>query len=280
MKCGEVEVRGGPGRPLRAADTLARTSERWTFASRRNDRGRRVPRGSAGQEVAVLKSATFALTAAGVYLVVRRRRRRARAAREHPLDPLAVVPSVDPDDLLGVVRSTHDRLQRMADILSDLPTVDREDRGRATDAMREWVAATVQHEAADELELWPLVRDRLPGGDALAQRASEEQLSLRRSLQRLWHRQAGDVDWDHLLEISTRAAYDLMVFEQVEAWPSLSRELGDRERGQLGRAWTAARDAAPTRPHLEPAPGRRRRLSGVLAALDRAGDRASGRRHP
>ncbi len=209
--------------------------------------------------------------ALGGWLALRHRRHPSRPVpAEHPPDPRAVAPSDDPDDVFTRLRAAHDTLRAMADDLRDAPTGDREQRQAAETAMQRLVTATVRHEAAEELAFWPVVRDRLPEGGELADRADTERLALRRVLHTLVRRRPGDVDWDLLLADLARQAYAHIIFEQVQVWPPLSRVLDRRQRAALGRALTAAEREAPTRPHLGSAArrGRLRRLRKLMAAVD------------
>ncbi|MHB8504466.1 MAG: hemerythrin domain-containing protein, partial [Acidimicrobiales bacterium] len=206
---------------------------------------------------------------AGGLLVGRLRRRRLHPpAATHELDPRAIEPSANPDDAFVVLRRAHDELRAMADDVKDRPAGSRQQAHEATEAMHGWVAACVKHETAEEAELWPVVRQRLEGGDGLAQRAGEAELELRRLLQTLSRRFAGDVDWDELIDTIGRLAYDHMVFEQVQVFAPLSRVLSDRERSELGRRLRAAAEQAPARPHL--ATSGSRRLSRLVSVVDRA----------
>jgi hemerythrin superfamily protein len=141
------------------------------------------------------------------------------------------------------------------------------------------VIAATRHEAAEELQLWPLVRERLPGGVEMADAAGEQELEQRKLLQRLDSRRPGDVDFDELVSEFAHRAASHIAYEETMVWPALRQTLGRRERQELGHQIVKAKRTAPTRPHqsVPASPGRHRLLGRSLAALDRNLDRITAR---
>ncbi len=216
---------------------------------------------------------------AGAVVLVRRRRRaaaeRVRFAAAHPLRPEAIVSSDAPDDVFVVLGGEHDELREVVSGLGGPAEADGETREK----LRRIVTLSTRHEATEELELWPVVRRTLDGGDVLAARAAAEELELRRLLHTVERRRPGTPGFSDLVQELRTAVSEHLVFEEVHVWPPLSRALAAKERAAVGRRVVRARRTAPIRPHVSTLaePGTHPRLARAILGYDRLADRMGQR---
>jgi hemerythrin superfamily protein len=136
-----------------------------------------------------------------------------------------------------------------------------------------------KHEAAEEMHFWPTVRERLPDGSQLADRAVSQEQEGKEVLARLDKADADHPDFEALLSEFIGAGRDHIAFEESQVWPALRARLSEPEASELGGMIEQARKAGPTRPHphTPAAPGVLKSAGPVAAAADRARDAMTGR---
>jgi hypothetical protein len=136
-----------------------------------------------------------------------------------------------------------------------------------------------KHEAVEEMYFWPAVRERLPDGDQLADKATGQEQEAKEVLAKLDKLDAGNPDFDELLITFTEAAGEHIAFEETQVWPSLRSVLTEAEAVELGDKIAEAKKTAPTRPHphTPPNPGVLKAAGPAAAAMDRTRDAATGR---
>jgi Hemerythrin HHE cation binding domain len=125
-----------------------------------------------------------------------------------------------------------------------------------------------KHEAAEEMYFWPAVRDRVPGGDRLADKAIGQEQGAKGVLDRLDKLGAGEPEFERLLAEFITAGREHIHFEETQVWPELQTALSVQEAAELGARIERARKTAPARPHPH-APA----SPGVLKATSRRGAR-------
>jgi hypothetical protein len=106
-----------------------------------------------------------------------------------------------------------------------------------------------RHEALEEMYFWPVVRDHLPDGDALAGQATGQEQEARQVLARLDKLDAGDAEFEKLLGTFTGAAREHIEFEETRVWPGLRTALNTERAAELGAQIADGKKTAPTRPH-------------------------------
>jgi hypothetical protein len=136
-----------------------------------------------------------------------------------------------------------------------------------------------KHEAIEEQFFWPVVRDRLDGGQPLAFAGIQQEMGGRSLLHELNHIRAGNVHFMTIVFTLASTIRDHLTYEENQVWPKLQLALGDEELEIMGTAMAAARRLAPTRPHPHTPPDARlmRAVGPVAGALDRARDVLTGR---
>lgn len=174
-------------------------------------------------------------------------------------------------DVIEVLRHDHEDVRRVLSGLEAGPaasTVAGNSRLRRRKAMvQQLVAIESRHEIIEERYFWPAVREHVPGGGPLADRAIAQGRDARRVLDLLLRTEPGHEDFELLLRRAIAAGRSHMEFEETQAWPQVERALSAQDRGDLGALLERAKRAAPARPHPAiPASPAVLRVTGPLAA--------------
>lgn len=184
-------------------------------------------------------------------------------------------------DLWTILQSDHDRIWDLINRLTGPDAAHGDHERRA--AARELVAVASSHEAAEELVIWPAVRDLCPDGDDLAANALEQEGHLKWALNELARLSPAHEEFDICAHTVAGLARTHLTYEQNQAWPRLDDHLAPADSARLSARWLntrwlAARRRGPTRPHphLPASP----RFLGAAGAVDRALDRLTGRSVP
>jgi hemerythrin superfamily protein len=147
------------------------------------------------------------------------------------------------------------------------------------DIARQAVARLVQHSVAEEVHLYPLVREVLDDGDAIAEREIAEHDAAERTMKRLEALPAKSADFWMTYRILTNLIAQHVGEEEMYLFPRLAGAVPQEDREQIGDRILSTEKTAPTRPHPDsPSEG------GALAALapgaglvDRVRDALTGR---
>lgn len=179
-------------------------------------------------------------------------------------------------DLITVLTDEHREVEQVFGRLESLAGGTSE---QAEQLARQLVICLVQHSVAEEIYLYPTVRERLTGGDELADQEVSEHDEAERTMQRLESQSPSDPDFWPAVHELMREIRQHVHEEETELFPRLRNACAQHELGDLGSKAEQAEQVAPTRPHPDaPSEG------SVLAALapgaglvDRARDALSGR---
>lgn len=184
-----------------------------------------------------------------------------------------------------VLSRDHEKVKQMLAELESGPTAAT---GASPDqlALRKKMAQTLvieesRHEVAEEMHFWPAVREHLPNGDQLADRAISQEQEGKQVLDRLDKADAGDPqsDFENLLAVFTRAGRQHIAFEETQVWSALRAAMSEAEASELGDKLEQAKKTAPTRPHphTPASPGVLKSAGPVAAAVDKIRDAVTGR---
>jgi hemerythrin-like domain-containing protein len=143
----------------------------------------------------------------------------------------------------------------------------------------ELIISESKHEAVEEMYFWPAVRERVPGGDQLADKAIGQEQEAKDLLAKLDKLDAAEREFEPLLSEFIKAAREHIAFEETQVWPALRSALTEQEAVDLGGKLAEGKKSAPTRPHphTPPKPGVLKAAGPAAAAVDRARDAATGR---
>jgi hemerythrin superfamily protein len=147
------------------------------------------------------------------------------------------------------------------------------------DTVEQVVAELVRHSVAEEAWLYPAMRDRLDGGNALADRETAEHLEVEQMLKELEGTDPHSPQARPVLEALMAAVRGHVEEEEKQLFPALRAVYTAQELHDLGDKVRTAKRAAPTRAHPgAPRDQVSRRLMGPFVGLvDRTRDALSGR---
>jgi hemerythrin-like domain-containing protein len=187
-------------------------------------------------------------------------------------------------DVFEVLGGDHAAVKQMLDALERSP----DNSTGATDAVvaaRKAVAEQLiidssAHEAAEEQYFWPVVRERLPGGNGLADEAIEQESVAKQTLNEVRKLSGPEHEFDALIDTFIPACRAHIEFEETRVWPGLRMALSPDESEGLARKIARAKEHGPTRPHprTPPSPAMLATLGSAVAVVDKLRDAVAGRR--
>jgi hemerythrin superfamily protein len=137
----------------------------------------------------------------------------------------------------------------------------------------EVVHTLVGHEVAEELVLYPIVRE-IPTGDAVADSRIAEQAEAEQLLADMESDDPSSVEFIQKFYKLRSAVLEHAEAEESTVFPLLEQNTSTQQRAEMGSRYSKAKDRAPTHPHPhapDTAPGNK--LLGPIASIfDRARD--------
>jgi hemerythrin-like domain-containing protein len=182
-----------------------------------------------------------------------------------------------------ILRADHREVEQMLAGLQGVPAQANRATPMRPEARKQLTEKLIiessKHETAEEQYFWPMVRDRLPNGDQLADHAIAQETDGKNLLAWLEKLSPGDAEFEGLLSRYIPAAREHIRYEEDVVWPPLQQELTAAEAENLGKDITIAKEIAPTRPHphIPPQPGVLKTAGPAVAAADKVRDELSGR---
>ncbi|CAM2928136.1 hemerythrin domain-containing protein [Mycobacterium intermedium] len=134
-----------------------------------------------------------------------------------------------------------------------------------------------QHEAIEEQHFWPAVRDAL--GDALVDKAIEQEQAGKKVLQRLEDSKPGEPDYHEALQEFIKLGREHIAYEQEVVWPAVESAISREDLEKIGAKLETAKKIAPTRPHpgTPPNPAVLKTVGMGAAIVDHVRDAFTGR---
>lgn len=152
----------------------------------------------------------------------------------------------DDDDIIDVIGHDHGQVRYLQLQLQTLPGAssgglpdDLRRRAEAFSLLRDKLKA---HEHAEEEVFWPLVRDRLPDGGSLAERAEQQEHEAEGLLEQIESADPATPEFDQLAKDLTSALRKHVAFEDV-VLGELRERVDEPAREAAGRRFKAARSA-------------------------------------
>jgi hemerythrin superfamily protein len=135
------------------------------------------------------------------------------------------------------------------------------------------------HDAIEKQYLYPLVRDKVSGGNGMADHSIEEHDKVAETLLAIDKAERASAEQAQLLTELIRMVTSHIREEEQDIFPAMRTSMGQTELDELGSTLEGAKKTAPTRPHPHaPSEGLGTKLAGAVSApLDKARDAASGR---
>jgi hemerythrin superfamily protein/carbon monoxide dehydrogenase subunit G len=141
------------------------------------------------------------------------------------------------------------------------------------------ISELVRHAVAEEMYVYPAMKEHLPDGEAAVEHDIAEHKELERTMKELESVEATDLRFDSLItELETILA-DHVSDEESDQFPKLRASIPREELVQLGQKVQNAKKLAPTRPHpAAPNAELFHKLAGPgVGMVDRLRDRLTGR---
>ena len=176
------------------------------------------------------------------------------------------------DDVFTVLAADHERILALSGRLTDgaAPTPPEPKQRKAI--ADELVMELSQHEVAEEMLLWPAVRDRADDGEELCATALEQEATGKRLLNELVKTSPDNEEFDTLTHSVAAMLRGHISYEQNIVWPRLRLKLSQEEASRLGVQIADAKRRAPTRPHphVPAQPELLKKIAPAAAVLDKA----------
>jgi len=171
---------------------------------------------------------------------------------------------------------TADHREAAALIDQILTTSDPQTRRDLADTV---ITELVRHSVAEEMYVYPEMRDHVPGGDKEVEHDVEEHKELERTMKDLEGCDAGDPQFDQLVRQLRDQLHHHATDEETEQFPKLRANVSREKLVELREKVEAAKKLAPTRPHPNsPNSEVFHKLVGPgVGLMDRVRDKLTGR---
>jgi hemerythrin-like domain-containing protein len=184
-------------------------------------------------------------------------------------------------DAITFLRTDHEQVLAMLSQLETGSTAGA-DAGQLTarkDLVTELVIAESQHEAVEEQFFWPMVRNSLPDGEALADHAVGQEDAAKQVLHALNNASPDQSDFEDMLARIIADGREHIEYEQNEVWPKVQAAVSQQELEEVGEKMAKAKKTAPTRPHpaTPSSPGVLKTAGAAAAMTDKVRDAVTGR---
>jgi hemerythrin-like domain-containing protein len=153
------------------------------------------------------------------------------------------------EDVFDVLAEDHEEIRQVLAELEKGPiaaTGATEDQLMLRQIMtEELIIEQSKHEEIELTCLWPAVREHVPGGDRLADRAICAELEIVTLLAELDKLDVSQPHFERVLTRFTEACREHFDFEEQQLWPRLRAAVPSRAAADLGRKVLLARLAVP-----------------------------------
>src|SRR3954454_16584434 len=177
-------------------------------------------------------------------------------------------------DVIDILTADHREVQAL---LQEITTaVDPETRRDLADIV---ITELVRHSVAEEMHVYPVMRELLPDGDRAVEHDTEEHKEIERTLKELEGIEGTSPRFDELIASLSATLDDHVRDEEDEQFPQLRRAVPQDRLVELGEKVQTAKKAAPTRPHpAAPNSAPFHKVVGPgVGLVDRLRDKISGR---
>lgn len=152
------------------------------------------------------------------------------------------------EDVFEVLAEDHEEIRQMLAELEKGPTAATgasEDQLMLRKMMtEELIIEEAKYTDVGRVYLWPAVREHVPGGGPLADRAICAELEIGDVLAGLDTLDASDPEFEELLSQFTQAGLAYFDFEERQVWPRLRAALTPKAASELGRKILLGKKAA------------------------------------
>ncbi|TDW76484.1 hemerythrin domain-containing protein [Kribbella pratensis] len=147
-------------------------------------------------------------------------------------------------DVIDVLTEDHKEARELANQIS--ASSDADERRELTDQL---IAELVRHSVAEEMYVYPAMRDHLPNGDQAVEHDINEHKKLETLMKQLEGADAGTTEFEDTLRQLQQVLVDHVQDEETEHFPQLRANLPAATLVELKDKVEHAKKLAPTRPH-------------------------------
>jgi hemerythrin-like domain-containing protein len=150
----------------------------------------------------------------------------------------------DRPDVVDLLSTDH---QEVLDLLQQIKaSTDGEERRDLADTV---ISELVRHSVAEEMFVYPAMRQHLPDGDEAVEHDTQEHKQLEKTMKELEGVDTDDPDFVRLLTELEEVLRDHVADEENEQFPELRARIPRTELVELAEKVELAKKVAPTRPH-------------------------------
>ncbi len=146
-------------------------------------------------------------------------------------------------DVVDILTEDH---HEVIDLVASIPTAGEDDRRDVADTV---IAELVRHSVAEEMYVYPAMREHLADGDQEVDHDIEEHQELEETMKALEGVAASDARFLELVSQLEQQLRHHASDEEENQFPKLRAALSPEDLVELGAKVEAAKKAAPTRPH-------------------------------
>jgi hemerythrin superfamily protein len=176
-------------------------------------------------------------------------------------------------DAVDILTADH---HEVLALVGQIPSAAPEQRRDMTDTV---IAELVRHSVAEEMYVYPAMREHLPDGESQVQHDVEEHQELEKVMKELEGLDAADARFLEALGRLESVLRDHVNDEESKQFPLLRAQLSSEQLVEMGKKVETAKKAAPTRPHPS-APHSElfhKMVGPGVGKVDRQRDKLSGR---
>jgi hemerythrin superfamily protein len=176
-------------------------------------------------------------------------------------------------DVVDILTTDH---HEVLDLLDQIPG---SEPGQRRDMIETVIAELMRHSVAEEMFVYPAMRDHLPDGEQEVEHDIEEHQQLVEVMKELEDVDAADARFLERVGRLQAVLRDHVTDEERDQFPQLRATLSREQLVEIGGKVAAAKKAAPTRPHPN-APHSElfhKTLGPGVGLVDRLRDKLTGR---
>ncbi|MEU2349519.1 hemerythrin domain-containing protein [Modestobacter sp. NPDC049651] len=181
--------------------------------------------------------------------------------------------STDGRDVVDILTTDH---HEVLDLVGAIPAADPEQRRDIADTI---IAELMRHSVAEEMYVYPAMRDHLPNGAEEVEHDTREHQQLVELMKEWESVDSADPRFLEVLGRLEAVLRDHVQDEEADQFPKLRTHLSREQLVEIGTKVEAAKKAAPTRPHPSAphSPLFHKTLGPGVGLVDRLRDKLTGR---
>jgi hemerythrin superfamily protein len=178
-------------------------------------------------------------------------------------------------NIIEELKADHREVEAMFDKINALPMGD----GRRREIADEFTIELVRHSVAEEMYLYPAVREHVANGDMMADKEIEDHSTVEEMLKQLEGVAPDSAEFAPLVSRIITEVKGHVADEENRLFPALAAACSPEQLNELGDKIRSAKKKAPTRPHptAPDTPPMNKLLAPGAGLVDRARDMLSGR---